>query len=97
MERGTGGGGGGLGGWRWGWVRINKQLELTYHIYTKIKLDYIEFDAEINFLGWGWVGVLDFLKIRPTHSNLVKLGLELSLAITYLSEIYSSITSSFWF
>ena len=49
------------------------------NLYTKIKLDYIEFDAKINFLGGGWV--LDFLKIRPTQSNLVKLGLELSLAI----------------
>ena len=26
--------------------------------------------------------MLDFLKIRPTQSNLVKLGLELSLAIS---------------
>ena len=61
------------------------------HLYTKIKLDYIEFDAKINFLGWvGGVGglvVLDFLKVRPTQSNLVKFGLELSLAIQNIVDI----------
>ena len=62
-------------------ILLEKNLAIQNHLYTKIKLDYIEFDAEINFLGWGWVGVLDFLKIRPTQSNLIKLGLELSLAI----------------
>ena len=31
---------------------VNKQLDLLNHLYTKIKLDYIEFDAKINFLGW---------------------------------------------
>ena len=41
-----------------GWVgevvekNVNKQLALLNHLYTKIKLDYIEFDAKINFLMW---------------------------------------------
>ena len=43
---------------------LNKQLALLNHLYTKIKLDYIEFDAKINFLEW--VGAFDFLKMRPT-------------------------------
>ena len=45
-----------------GWVgevvekNVNKQLALLNHLYTKIKLAKIEFDAKINFLGGVWVG-----------------------------------------
>ena len=80
------GGGGGEVGWGGEVVEknVNQQFAFKKHLCTKIKLDYIEFDAKINFLMWGWVGVLDFLKIRTTQSNLVKLGLELSLARIYI-------------
>ena len=63
-------------------------MSVILKLYTKFQPSPMPGTGQINFPGWvgvggwGWGWVLDYLKLRPTPSNLVKLGLGLSLAKT---------------